>query len=245
MGGAVGTPARIIGLDDTLVVETDSLADSFETGDGEQLVVDTGDVLDRNQSVRTDDSRSMFYYNYLTEQWVEETQMTLAVFTTPAASVGDRSLNPLSAVDEASFVSEEGGRYLEELGLLEEAGLGPDLSWLVVPERLRSTDISFLGESTPLSSYLGIVEGDDDAAPRTLLVHLAKLETGDDIAFGVGIQHRGLWVNGDDGMGEVVRTDIQSYSVSDLVGPDGVVREAGIAASAERAADALGNISLS
>lgn len=195
------------------------------------------------------------YWNHLDEDWAENTQTTVAVFTTPSASVGGRSLNPISEVDEDQFVTDEGAQYLEESGIRESAGLGPNLSWVVTPAWVASRSISFLGNQTTLRSYVGYVKTGDSEIPRTLLINLAITETGDDIAFGVTVQHRDMYSLGNSDSTAPSDGILSAMSVPNLVGPAAfnglnmvddmtLIVEAGVAASADLASTALGDLSL-
>ena len=197
------------------------------------------------------------YWNYLDTDWAENTQMTVAVFTTPSASVGGRSLNPLSEVDEEQFVTADGAEYLEESGIREAAGLGSNLSWAVVPAEVTSRSMTFLGNETTMRSYVGYVTTSDSDIPRTVLVNLATTETGDDIAFGVTVQHRAMYSLSEDSAGAPTDGILSAMYVPDLVGTivtsglnvsagDDItlILEAGVTASADLAAQALGDLSL-
>lgn len=197
------------------------------------------------------------YWNYLDAEWAGETQMTLAVFTTPAASVGGRSLNPLSEVDEAEFVTDEGAKYLEESGIRETTGLGPNLSWTVPPAEVASQPIVFLGDETPMRTYVGYAKTGDSEIPRTLLINLATTETGDDIAFGVTVQHRAMYSLSETTATAPTDAMLSELSVPDVVGIDltgninysagddiTLILEAGLTDSADLAAEALGDLSL-
>ena len=197
---------------------------------------------------------SPIYWNPLDESWAQDTQTTVAVFTTPAASVGGRSLNPLSEVDEEQFVTDEGAQYLEESGIRESAGLGPNLSWVVLPAEVASRSMTFLSNEATLRSYVGYAQSGTDV-PRTLLVHLVTTESGDDVAFGVCVQHRAAYTGGA-GLDADLSSLVGELSIDDLlgtelqipfVGTDGVtlILEAGIATSADNAQQALSGLSLS
>jgi len=198
------------------------------------------------------------YWNYLDTDWAENTQMTVAVFTTPAAAVAGRSLNPLSEVDENEFVTADGGEYLEESGIRESAGLGPNLSWAVAPAEVASRSMTFLGNETTMRSYVGYVTTSDSEIPRTLLINLATTETGDDIAFGVTVQHRAMYSLSESNATPPSGGLLSGMSVPDLVGDEvntglnvsagddiTIITESGLAASADLAATALGDLSLS
>lgn len=202
-------------------------------------------------------SLSRIYWNPIDSEWAATTQMTVAVFTTPSASVGGRSLNPLSQVDEEQFVTAEGGDYLEQSGIREAAGLGGNLSWTVPPAEVASRSVTFLGNQATLRSYVGYVKTADSEVPRSLLVNLATTETDDDIAFGVTVQHRAMYTIGDSRSVAPTDSILSAMSVPDLVGTElsnglnvtagddiTLILEDGIAASADLAETALGDLSL-
>jgi len=216
-----------------------------------------GSTTINTQSIQQLPSVSRIYWNPLDSEWAENTQTTVAVFTTPSASVGGRSLNPLSEVDEETFVTADGAEYLEESGIREAAGLGQNLSWVVPPAEVASRSVTFLGNETTQRSYVGYATTGDAEIPRTLLINLATTETGDDIAFGVTVQHRAMYNLG--GEDATAPTDgiLSAMSVPDLVGPEAsngldvnagdditLIVESGVTASADLAAQALGDISL-
>ncbi|MDS0219927.1 DUF6517 family protein [Haloarcula sp. S1AR25-5A] len=199
---------------------------------------------------------SKIYWNHLDEDWAADTQMTVAVFTTPSASVGGQSLNPLDEVDEEGFVTADGGKYLEESGIREAAGLGKNLSWTVPPAEVASRSVTFLGSQTTMRTYVGYAKTADSAIPRTLLINFAKTTTGDDIAFGVTVQYRAMFSMNEDGR---LPTDgiLSAMSVPDLVGTEAnnglsvsagdditLILEDGVAASADLASQAIGDLSL-
>ncbi|MBX0286972.1 hypothetical protein EGH22_11580 [Halomicroarcula sp. F28] len=198
---------------------------------------------------------SQIYWNYLDTDWAENTQTTVAVFTTPSASVGGRSLNPLSEVDENEFVTADGAEYLEESGIREAAGLGSNLSWVVAPAEVASRSVTFLGNQTPMRSYVGYVTTSDSEIPRTLLINLATTETGDDIAFGVTVQHRAMYSLSESNATPPGTALLSGMSVPDLVGDEAnsivsvgenitLITDAGVTTSADLAATALGDLSL-
>lgn len=203
-------------------------------------------VFQEDQQVDpADDELSFLYLEPLDEDWVSETEMTVGVFTTPTESVDGKSLNPLAHVSEESFVTEEAGKYLEKSGLLEKTGLGSGLLWVVTPAKIESRGIDFLGNSVPLTSYLGVVQ-DGSNAVRTVLVHVAKVELDSEVAFGTGIQHRKLWSDASDTAAQELIEELSARPVGDLVGAgeDAVVRESAIDASVDTVAELLSNMSL-
>lgn len=222
---------------------------------GDDGVIDIGSIRIEPSNIRTVPALSPIYWNPLDTDWAENTQTTVAVFTTPSASVGGRSLNPLSEVDEEQFVTDEGAQYLEQSGIREAAGLGPNLSWVVLPAEVASRSVTFLGNEATMRSYVGYAQSGNDI-PRTLLVHLATTESGDDIAFGVSVQHRAAYTapssSGVDlsalvgavSIDDLLGTEIQTPTVSGT-GDVTFILEAGIAASADEAEQALGALSLS
>jgi len=200
---------------------------------------------------------SKIYWNHLDTDWAADTQMTVAVFTTPAASVGGQSLNPLDEVDEEQFVTADGGKYLEESGVREAAGLGKNLSWTVPPAEVASRSVTFLGNQTTMRTYVGSAKTADSAIPRTLLINFAKTKTGDDIAFGVTVQHRAMYGLSGDTASAPTNAILSAMSVPDLVGTEAntslsvtagaditLILEDGVAASADLAAQAIGDLSL-
>ncbi|MDS0260437.1 DUF6517 family protein [Haloarcula sp. S1CR25-12] len=243
------------------MVSTESTS-SEELGLGEGNTGDDGDVSIGSTRIETEQIQSTpdlsrIYWNYLDTDWAENTQTTVAVFTTPSASVGGRSLNPLSEVDEEEFVTADGAEYLEESGIREAAGLGPNLSWAVAPAEVASRSVTFLGNQTTMQSYVGYVTTSDAEIPRTLLINLATTETGDDIAFGVTVQHRAMYSVSESDATSPSTGLLSEMSVPDLVGTQAsngldvsageemtLVLEAGVAASADLAARALGDLSL-
>lgn len=207
-------------------------------------------------TVQSAPKMSQIYWNYLDEDWAADTQTTVAVFTTPAASVGGQSLNPLSKVDEENFVTADGAKYLEQSGIREAAKLGKNLSWVVTPAEVASRSITFLENQTTMTTYVGYVTTDDSDIPRTVLVNLAKTEKDDDIAFGVSVQHRAIYSLGETNAVAPSDQILSGMSVPNLVGTEPntglnvsaadftLILESGIAASADRAATAMGSLSL-
>jgi|GEM_PF-3191270 hypothetical protein len=226
---------------------------SDDTGGGPTI----GSTTINTPSITNLPSVTQIYWNPLDTGWAENTQTTVAVFTTPSASVGGRSLNPLSEVDENEFVTADGAEYLEESGIREAAGLGPNLSWVVAPAEVASRSVTFLGNQTTMRSYVGYVTTGDSEIPRTLLINLATTETGDDIAFGVTVQHRAMYSLSEDGASAPTDGILSAMSVPDLVGAEAsnglnvsagdditLVVDAGVTTSADLAAQALGDLSL-
>ena len=226
-------------------------------GVGVATGVAVGSVTLRYSTIEDASAVSQIYWNYLDTDWAENTQTTVAVFTTPKASVAGRSLNPLSEVDEEQFVTADGAEYLEESGIREAAGLGSNLSWVVAPAAVASRSVTFLGNQTTQRTYVGYVTTGDSDIPRTLLINLATTETGDDIAFGVTVQHRAMYSLSEDGASAPTDGILSAMSVPDLVGTEAsnglnvsagdditLVVEAGVTASADLAAQALGDLSL-
>lgn len=230
---------------------------NLSSANGHDDTIGITQVEDESLEVDTVLPLSKIYWNHLDADWAANTQTTVAVFTTPAASVGGQSLNPLSQVDEENFVTADGAKYLEESGIRESAGLGPNLSWLITPAEVASRSITFLGNQTTMTTYVGYVTTDDSDIPRTVLVNLAKTETGDDIAFGVSVQHRAMYNLGGTDATEPTDALLSGVSVPDLVGSElssgiltnageeaTLILENGVAASADRAATAIGSLSL-
>ena len=244
MGGAVDIerdPKRIahLGSDERIpFANADELTEFDVSG---VFVTMAGTALfDAEESFDVGSGRGFAYLQPLDEQWVDRTATTLSVFTTPTASVDGESLNPLAEVSEETFVTERGGRYLAESGMLSASGLESNLSWIVSPQEVGSRTATLFDKSTPLLSYLGLVEnGSDDV--RTLLVHIAKATLDDEIAFGVGVQHRQLWADGSDDVVSSLVDELGERTIPDLVGSDesALVRRSGIDASAAHVADAL------
>ena len=247
MGGAVGlerTPKRIAHLgggDDIPFANAEELTEFDVSG---VFVTVAGTALfDAEESFDVGSGRGFAYLQPLDEQWVDRTATTMSVFTTPTASVEGESLNPLAEISEETFVTERGGRYLAESGMLSASGLGSNVSWVVPPAEVGSRSATLFDKSTPLRSYLGLVE-DGSGDVRTLLVHIAKATLGDETAFGVGVQHRQLWADGSgDGVSELV-DELGEQSIPDLVGSDesALVRRAGIDASAAHVGTALAEV---
>ncbi len=217
--------------------------------------ISIGSTRIETQQVPTSPAPRLIYWNYLDTDWAENTQTTVAVFTTPSASVGGRSLNPLSEVDEEQFVTADGAEYLEESGIREAAGLGSNLSWVVAPAEVASRSVTFLGNGTTMRSYVGYVTTSDSEIPRTLLINLATTETGDDIAFGVTVQHRAMYSLSESNATPPSGGLLSGMSVPDLVGTEArsivgigesitLIVEAGLTTSADLAAQALGDLSL-
>ena len=247
MGGAVGLKRdskRIAHLgagDDIPFANAEELTEFDVSG---VFVTMAGTALfDAEESFDVSSGRGFAYLQPLDEQWVNRTATTLSVFTTPTASVEGESFNPLAEISEETFVTDRGGRYLAESGMLSASGLGSNVSWVVPPAEVGSRSSTLFDKSTPLLSYLGLVE-DESGDVRTLLVHIAKATPNDEIAFGVGVQHRQLWVDGSgDGVSALV-DELGEQSIPDLVGDDesAPIRRAGIDASAAHVAAALAEV---
>jgi len=248
MGGAVGfnkRAERIAHLDsgeDQLIEDGDRVSEFPIEETNVVVAANTIVSEDRSIDVSEGDEQSFLYLSPLDEDWVEETSMTLSVFTTPTASVQGKNLNPLAQVSDETFVTAEGGKYLEQSGMLSRSGLGSDLSWLVSPAKVGSRSSGLFDKSSPLLSYLGIVE-DGSGAVRTLLVHVAKATFEEEVTFGVGVQHRKLWTDGSDDEVSALVDRLETQSVEDLIGgDDALVHQAGIDASAARVTSALGGL---
>jgi hypothetical protein len=248
--GGIGSPKRIAhlgssadgvpreGAEELTEFEAESV---FVTLPGSQLLSE-----DRTIETGGDAERSFLYLQKLDESWVENTEVTVSVFTTPSKSAAGQSLNPLAYVDEESFVTEEGGQYLEQSGILGESGLGGGLAWLVTPEQVGSRSISFLGAETTLKGYVGLAEAGSGEV-RTLLVQVTKTELDDEVALGAGILHRELWADASDDAAAAIVDRLSEQSVTELVGTDddALIQKAGIAASADRVEPVLGAVSRS
>ncbi len=248
MGGVSGlerAPERIAHLGSGEGVPFADAEELTEFDVGGVFVTMAGTALfDDDQTFDVGEGEKQFtYLQPLDEQWVDRTATTVCVFTTPVAAVEGESLNPLAEVSEETFVTARGGRYLSESGMLSASGLGSNLSWVVSPAEVGSQSVTLFDKSSPLLSYLGLIE-DESGDIRTVIIHIAKATLDDETAFGVGVQHRKLWTGGSpDAVASLVE-ELESRSVPELVGDDetAVVERAGIDASAAHVAAALAEV---
>jgi len=243
MGGIGGTHSKRayhLGNGDGIPFENATQVTEFDV-DGSFVTVPGSALFDDDTQFDTGSEFQPFVHlQPLDTEWVETTSTTVAVFTTPTASVQGESLNPLAHVSEETFVTEDGGEYLEASGILEESGLGTDLSWVIPPAAVGSRSSTLFDQTTPLWSYLGLVE-DGAGDVRTLLVHVSKVSLDDEVAFGVGVQHRTFWADGSDDAVRSIVDELGSRSVDDMVGDDdeALVTQTGIDASASHVASVL------
>ena len=142
MGGAVGLKRdskRIAHLgagDDIPFANAEELTEFDVSG---VFVTMAGTALfDAEESFDVSSGRGFAYLQPLDEQWVNRTATTLSVFTTPTASMEGESFNPLAEISEETFVTDRGGRYLAESGMLSASGLGSNVSWVVSPAEVGS-----------------------------------------------------------------------------------------------------------
>ena len=239
IGGIHSKRAYHLGDGDGIPFESATQVTEFDV-DGSFVTVPGSALFDDDTQFDTDSEFQPFVHlQPLDTEWVERTSTTVAVFTTPTASVQGESLNPLAHVSEETFVTEDGGKYLDESGILEESGIGTGLSWVIPPAAVGSRSSTLFDQTTPLLSYLGLVE-DGAGDVRTLLVHISKGSFDDEVAFGVGVQHRNLWTDGSDDAVRSIIDELGSRSVDDMVGDDeALVTQTGIDASASHVASVL------
>lgn len=115
---------------------------------------------------------------------------SMAVLSTPTASVAGKSANPLTEVDTTKLLRrEEAKQLLTRAGISDVDGL----AWAAGPEPVEPgegpTTVTLLGTETEIESFVGVVEG--DAGPWGVGVHFVRADA-DDHVIVVGVHRRAV-----------------------------------------------------
>ena len=129
-------------------------------------------------------------------------QLTVGVLSTPAATFGGQSLNPLARMGLADLLTSD-----QAEGFLNSSGVGEgNVEWVRGPERLSTVEGTLLEQDVTIETHAGIVGGE---TPNATYLHMARTETGNSV---------------------VIATGLASFDVEDtakaFVGPDGYMSEA-------------------
>lgn len=115
---------------------------------------------------------------------------SVAVLSTPTASVAGKSANPLTQVDTSDLLERE-----EAKRLLSRAGISDvdNLAWAAGPEPVDPGEgpetVTLLGTETDIESFVGVVEG--ESGPWGVGVHLARADDDDHVVV-VGVHRRAV-----------------------------------------------------
>ena len=243
MGGAVGDVVAVRNVvhvasetGPSLPVEDGQPVESFES-EGTIVVFSGADWLPDGVSLEGVTPDDLGYTQQFDEQLVAETAVTVGAFSTPKAEQVGQTLNPVARLSAGELVTSDRGRsLLRESGVLAEAGIedrGAEFLGFA-PAGERSTQL--LGSETTLESYAGVVRDGD--VLRLVLVHVARADAGDDVAFVAGVAHRKLLTAPGDGQFGTGHLDAVADGLAEadlgpvlLDGEDPLVTQGGIDAS--------------
>ena len=240
MGGVAGDVRQVVHVAGTdgpaLPVENGQPIESFEPG--ETVVVFSGaDWLPASVSLPDATTDALGYVQQFDEALANRTATTVGSIATPKGETLGQALNPAATLSPGELVESEDGRaLLRESGYFREAGLDGTLEFLgVVPAGERPT--RFLGSENTVESFAGVARS--DGSLRLVLLHVVRAEVAGDVVFLAGVMHRSLLaatgetVFGGDHVADVASALRQTDLASVLLdGPDPLVTEAGLAASA-------------
>ena len=129
----------------------------------------------------------------------------VGALSTPEAEVMGNSLNPVAdASPEELLTDEETRSFVGRLGLDGVAD-----GWVEGPESVNTEVGRLLGEDAPVETFVGLTGSRED--PEFAVVHVGRLETGDDTVFVTGTSTWGV-----DQVGRVFIGDDGYVSGSDL-----------------------------
>jgi hypothetical protein len=109
------------------------------------------------------------------------------VLSTPDASVGGQSANPLTDIDTAELLRrEEAADLLRSAGVPGAGSVEYREGKAEVPTDAGVETVTLLGTETELRTFEGAVEAGD--GPRALVAHVARV-TGEDHVAAIGVHH--------------------------------------------------------
>ncbi len=130
-----------------------------------------------------------------------------------------QTLNPVADSSSAELLTDEETRsFVGRLGLD-----GVEDGWVEGPEHVNSETGRLLGEDTPVETFVGLTGSRED--PEFAIVHVGRLETGDDVVFAA--------VSSTTEVDQVGRV---------FVGDDGYVTEGDLEAGIETSLELFGTI---
>jgi hypothetical protein len=230
-----------------LPVEDGQPVESFES-EGTIVVFSGADWLPQGIDLGEDwamQDDGISYYQQFDEALAGSTAVTVGTFATPKAEQVSQTLNPVARMSAGELVTtEQGQQLLRESGIVEAMDFdNPHETEFVAfarPKetfaRPKETFVSVFGGETALESFVGVVR--DGEVLRLALVHVARVETGDDVVFLAGAMHRKLWSSTGDGeFGtdhvDAIARDLADADVGSLLmgGEDPLVTPDGVEAS--------------
>lgn len=116
-----------------------------------------------------------------------QTTLSIGVLGMPAATVFDRSLNPLQRMALQDLItSDPGERFLRKTGLNEVVVSSNVVRWVRGPTNVGSARITLVDTETIMQSFAGILDSED--GPVVVFVHLARIREGDqEVVIGTGV----------------------------------------------------------
>lgn len=113
-------------------------------------------------------------------------ELTLAVLSTPAASVAGQTLNPLARLGLGDLLTNDAAE-----SFLRSAGVGGSgqVDWERGPELLGTTEGTLLGESVTVESHAGILSGESS---NVVYLHVARVQTGGSVVIAAGVHGFGV-----------------------------------------------------
>jgi hypothetical protein len=231
----------------TLPVDEGQPVESFES-EGTIVVFSAADWLPEDRSLESAwpaGAAGFGHVQQLEESLVGKTAVTVGTFATPKAEQAGQRLNPVARLSASDLVMTDRGRdLLRESGLVEAMDFEnpKDVEFLAFARpketfaQPKETFIPLLGSETPLEHYVVVVRDGD--VLRLALVHLARVERGEDVVFVAGALHRKLLAptrSGEFGTDhvEAIASDLGDADVGSLLleGEDPLVTADGVSVS--------------